>query len=406
MSWRADYRPGSFRGAPFVTVAHDRGGGRRVALHEFPLRDDPLAEDMGRQARRYSVTCHLIGADYRVGRDRLLDALEAPGPGTLVHPWFGTAQVVVEGFTQSESTDEGGIAHFDIQFAEAGLADRAFAPTPDTAGQSADLADRLIEAQPRRFADRFTVAGAPGFVTDATAELVSGLSAAAMAASALTGGAGPLLRTLDAGLRLLPEGVAVLARQPLALGEAIVRLATTVVGLAPTPRARSAALVQLAPATEGLPPIVGRTPARARERANRAATLDALRVTIAAEQLRAAAATRFPSGEDATAERDRLTARLDAWALDAADRGDDVAAAHLDEARRAITRDLTVRGGALARLSTLTPLATEPALVTAHRATGADAGLVDRAADLTARNRVVHPGFVPGGSPVRLLSDG
>ena len=41
MSWRDRLQKGRFRGAAFLIESHDAGGGRRLALHEFPLRDEP-----------------------------------------------------------------------------------------------------------------------------------------------------------------------------------------------------------------------------------------------------------------------------------------------------------------------------------------------------------------------------
>jgi prophage DNA circulation protein len=51
MSWRDKLQAGRFRTAAFQIDAHDQAGGRRLALHEYPLRDDPYAEDMGRLER-------------------------------------------------------------------------------------------------------------------------------------------------------------------------------------------------------------------------------------------------------------------------------------------------------------------------------------------------------------------
>ena len=82
--WRDRYRKGSFRGAAFVTTRGEFAGGRRTVVHEFPGRDEPVNEDMGRRARRFTIECHCIGADYMTARDALLDALEKGGDGLLV----------------------------------------------------------------------------------------------------------------------------------------------------------------------------------------------------------------------------------------------------------------------------------------------------------------------------------
>ncbi len=54
-------------------------------------------------------------------RDRLIDALNKPGPGTLVHPTYGELKVCVDGEVRvSTSKSEGRIVRFDLKFVEAG----------------------------------------------------------------------------------------------------------------------------------------------------------------------------------------------------------------------------------------------------------------------------------------------
>ena len=75
-----------------------------------------------------------------------------------------------------------------------------------------------------------------------------------------------------------------------------------------------------------------------------------------------------------------------------------------DALRRAVTADLTARGGTLARLQTHVPAVTMPALVIAQRLYGDPARMEARAAEIVARNKVPHPGFVPGGAALQVLS--
>lgn len=121
MSWRDDLRPASFRGVAFFVDSAESGVGRRVALHEYPLRDKPYAEDMGRAARRIGVEAIVIGDGYMRARDALIAALEAPGAGTLVHPYLGSMHVtLIEQARVRESTAEGGMARISLAFVEAG----------------------------------------------------------------------------------------------------------------------------------------------------------------------------------------------------------------------------------------------------------------------------------------------
>lgn len=93
MGWRDDYRPGAFRGVPFHLKNSTRTGGRRTVLNEYPLRDKPDTQDMGRKARQFNLAMTVIGQDYMAKRDLLIEALETFGPGTLMHPFYGEMQV-------------------------------------------------------------------------------------------------------------------------------------------------------------------------------------------------------------------------------------------------------------------------------------------------------------------------
>ena len=52
--------PASFRGIAFHVESGTLSGGRRTVVHEYPKRNDPYAEDMGRHASRWSLTGYLI----------------------------------------------------------------------------------------------------------------------------------------------------------------------------------------------------------------------------------------------------------------------------------------------------------------------------------------------------------
>ncbi|SER56944.1 DNA circularisation protein N-terminus [Faunimonas pinastri] len=120
--WRARLRPASFRGAGFKVEQDTRQGGRRVALHEFPKRDTPYAEDMGRAAKRVTISAYCIGPYYLDDRDALITALEQEGSGLLIHPSLGEETVVCVGYNVTEERTHGGYCALEINFVEAGEA--------------------------------------------------------------------------------------------------------------------------------------------------------------------------------------------------------------------------------------------------------------------------------------------
>ena len=52
IAWRSKWMPAKFRNARFHVESAVRESGRRIVSHEFPKRDVPYAEDMGRRAAR------------------------------------------------------------------------------------------------------------------------------------------------------------------------------------------------------------------------------------------------------------------------------------------------------------------------------------------------------------------
>ena len=121
MAWQDDLvGTASFRGVPFKTADAELGVGRRNVLNEYPLRDEPYTDDLGRRARLYRVDGHVIGPDYLQLRDALIEAFETKGPGELVHPRYGTRWVSLhDDYVRfRESHTEGGIARFSVVFVE------------------------------------------------------------------------------------------------------------------------------------------------------------------------------------------------------------------------------------------------------------------------------------------------
>ncbi len=102
MAWLDDIQDASFRGVPFYVEKDSAKGGRRVANHQYPKRDKPYAEDLGRKQESYTLEAFTLGDTAIADRNRLLAALRAGGPGTLVHPTLGSLRVQVGDWALSE----------------------------------------------------------------------------------------------------------------------------------------------------------------------------------------------------------------------------------------------------------------------------------------------------------------
>ncbi|EGK8325810.1 DUF2313 domain-containing protein [Escherichia coli] len=63
INWRDNLYDASFRGVPFSVESDEGSFGRRVQVHEYPNRDKPYTEDLGRATRRLTINAYLVGAD-------------------------------------------------------------------------------------------------------------------------------------------------------------------------------------------------------------------------------------------------------------------------------------------------------------------------------------------------------
>lgn len=403
MTWRDELRPASFRGVEFKAAEHELSLGRRFAVYEYPLRDDADVDDMGRAIRVYNVDGFVIGPDYMAARDALINALEAPGTGVLIHPWLGRHTVALMRGSVSESSEDGGMARFRLEFIEP-RTEAAATETPDTQAQASDAADDLTDAATADFADRFDVIGYLDFVADtASATLTTATDAILDARTRLTGSGSALSAFVAAGLSI-KESVLDLVRAPVELATSISRLVHGLRDIAETPAEALGVLKTLSGFGSTLKPVVGSTAARLQQAANQRALTDLVSSVAAAEAVKAMAETDFASYQDAVAARNEVADLVEALAERAADDGRDAAYLALNLARQAMVRDINARAADLAKLYTITPVATVPALVLAHSLYGPLA-LEDREVEIIARNRIAHPSFVPGGRALEVLSD-
>jgi len=86
---------GSWRGIAFHVPDVTTPAGRRLVSIDLPGTDFTVHEDLGLANAPIRVTGLLIGDDAGLQAQLLRAVCEAPGPGTLVHPWLGPMVVVL-----------------------------------------------------------------------------------------------------------------------------------------------------------------------------------------------------------------------------------------------------------------------------------------------------------------------
>lgn len=414
--WRKQLRPGSFRGVPFSVKGGQTQVGRRVVAHEYPQRDDAYAEDLGLKADAFTIEAIVIGPDYFKARDALIAALKTRGPGVLVHPYYGQRTVtLINPARISETTDDGGVARFSLDFLVAGENTEPSARQDTQAGVES-AADQARQAIAEDFANDYTLDGVPDFVE------ASALDQAKDAMASLESAR----RTLVPDLTVLSDYMAAatsvgsslngLIRSPAAFAQGVLGMFGALKALAQSPVYALNSYRGLFDYGSGHTSVPTTTPSRVREAQNQAAMACLCRRAALVEGARVASRASFDTYDQAVAMRDELAARLDDEAAGivpvATGNGQpDHAVREVSEEvyqaltalRVALVRDLTARSVNAPRMTTATLPATLPALVAAYRIHGDPT----RAGELISRNRraIRHPGFVPGGTALEVVSD-
>lgn len=391
---------GAFRGATFTVPVDDLEFGRRTQVDEFPLRDTPYVQDLGRKTRRFQIEAFVSGDGYMEERDALIAAIEQPGPGLLTHPYYGIINVTVVEARVRQSSREGGRASFTLTCVEAGE-DLFPAIEADTALGLDTHATLASESAIREFARTFSVAGLTGFSIAAVETELS-----------------RTIADVEKAVGDVANAIAAEIRAPYNMAGLIVGAVQQIATLAATPFEALRLYQGLFNAgSTGTNPLT--TDQRRRQAQATHALRELVRTSAVCEAARAASTADFSpapataagpgvptSSDDVLRVRDDLLTALDARraATDPVT-GEPIGNELFDALRglrAAIVADLHLRAARLPQLTAYTPKATLPARLIAWQIYG-DAA---RAEEIVARNKIRHPLFVPGGATLEVLTDG
>lgn len=396
MSWREKLEPGSFRGVSFRVDSQELAGGRRVAVHEYPFKNTPFTEDMGRKGRSVSFDAYLVGPDYLTGRDALIDALEASGPGELVLPLYGRLNVQAGEFTARETRDDGGMVRFSLQFLET-----TTGPFPRSVDDNQDAVDSaglaVAEAIDAGLVEELDPVGLPEWA------LGVGSDALAAASDAMGAVLGPIQFAMEYAadinrqVQALKLKATSLVRDPVALAQNARNIFDTLANAGADPFQVRTAMDDLFSAL-GSEDTSATTNTRRKANGNRAAIQNALRRSALILSARQLARESFASEASAIAARDTF---LDAIDLEAETANDGLYAL-LDELRATVSAAVPGEDNTAPRLVDVYLPASIPALVLSYQLYG-DALRGD---EIAARNNASHSSFLPGGGTVKVLVDG
>lgn len=405
MGWRERLLSASFRRVPFYVDRSQSDFGRKNVVHEFPERDEPSVEDLGRATRRYNITGYLLGDDYLEQRDRLLSACEDNSePGELIHPYYGSLNVVCERIQTSEDNTENNMLRLSMAFIEAGEAEFPSILNNTAAWNAANKLQALTDAK-NRLVEVYSLTRVPiNKVNEIRSNILSGLGAIQEAR---------LIVSSAASYRRLAEtavsDIQSLLNNGAELADSIADLMTFgsfPSGLYPSDRSSEYdennedypatednsknQFNELRTLFEFAPTSTSRVSDSFLEYYNQAAVITAAGFVSVIE---------YDSLNEAEEFRDTIVYQINRLL-----EGDlDVAlAGSLRDLRTSVITDVNERGIDLARLTTITPIESIPALVLSYDLYGT----TSEEQDIINRNKTIHnPGFVPGGAPIEVLID-
>ncbi|NIJ07243.1 prophage DNA circulation protein [Sphingomonas vulcanisoli] len=422
--------PASFRGAPFAVEQDETGGGRRIALHTYPGRDVPWAEDMGRAPRVFRFRGFIVDGDVvflggpiQLQRLLLLAALEKAGPGTLTHPSLGVLNVSVRNFSMGQDLGAGRMSRVDVEFVESGkksfpsllssgsgllsaatlskvalavdlvraavLASGALGQNSDSAATSAVLADQISAAA----TDATSLIKLTAFLPGDNGRYAAGANSGYLASNSYAGSTDIASLIADASARRVAVGAAAAAVQSAieTVGETttysdIAGAISALVDALLAACADPADAIRLLTGLLAFDPTISEA-----QSATGGAIVTAFRRAVGTALAKAGGLYQPSSYEDAFNILTTISATLDDLATAAADNGDDASFNALRALRVQSVQDLRARGAQLARVRIFAVAMPSPALHLAQRFYG-DAARADQ---LIAETKAQHPLFLP-----------
>ncbi|EKS4806936.1 DNA circularization protein [Salmonella enterica] len=454
---------GSFRNVPFLVYKEQRErGGRNIVKREYPLRESGGADDLGPKLPAFTFTVIVQGDDAQAQRKALRDALYAPGAGELIHPDYGTLNVLIDNFESRYNVSEQRVVEFTIN-ATPQANDTAPDAQKDTATALTTKAGNGLNSIFNTLADGWAVVSDNLHDLQAMADTVSG-KIDALENTVSSVGIMQDISSFSASFSAMKGNITALITSPLRMAQQFAGIFSGLIALPSLPslsllgdkkrnqsggtctgaspagslstpdeavrgqggtqlyqalsafydtlvtQDRQRDLNSLTPTTQANIRLIQSVMQSAvvLAQVQTAASLLTIAVAQAATPAGAGATTDTPitvpllqSAADVQAVSHMLGQSLDAQVLAFSGQGYTRTALALREARLALVEDLTTRGVQLPGVSSVAVRTTEPALVTLYRATGNSV----QWQRFVRRNGVVHPLFVPGGQVVEVIDE-
>lgn len=396
MAWRDELRPASFRGVPFKVETSQLTTGRRVSVHEYPNRDIPYPEDLGKIGEGYPVTGYLIGADYIAQKKALKAAVDTQGPGELIHPYWGTLQVQCGPVSFDENKNDGGMVTVTFQFYEAGN-NKFPDPLDNKVASLFDRTKKALAAAKSEFDSKFNVVKMAGYAVDRARQSVADAADLYQSAASTVAGVSQDIANLAYSVRNLKAQTNDLLTAPSKLSQRLFDSIALLEDAVGTSRGRLQAYSSLFTygASDTLPEPT--TPMRARDAENKK-QFDNLQQRIgivgAVNQI---PDIEFESTEEAVKFRDQIIALIEKQLLETTD--DEVYSA-FQELQAQVVNILPDADSDLPNIQEILVPETTSSLIFCYD----KFENLSSEEDIVIRNNIEHPGFIMAGTILEVVN--
>jgi prophage DNA circulation protein len=392
MAYKDDLLPASFREIPFYIKDTTMDFGQRVQVNQYPFADTPNTKNLGRRARQYTFNAYVIGEDYIIQRNALLNAIEDLNtPGILTHPTLGIKYVYATDQCQvNYSNQEGGIETFKLIFVEAGL-DLFPSLGNNSQIQAAIEAAEAAEAIASDFESRFATKDYPSFVGNSAKDKIGDLTTL-FGLAAQTGVSNQDKFSKFTALKNdFIENLNTNISDPNKIGGGIKDLSAALTDIYDSPNDAYNAQLALTNYGKDYYDVAVTTPTSQQEADNQNALVN-IGQNLALTQLVASASKMtFESRQDAQVVRDQVCTIIQENLFRLAEQGNDEQFGSLSDLRAKFVADITARSATLKNAYFISITDSLPVAVFCYDQYQSLA----QYDDLIKRNNIRHPLFIP-----------
>lgn len=377
----------SFKGVPFILRSSTTTFGRRLIPHEYPQKDTPFTEDMGRRVRIFNVTGAMLGADYLTDRDFLAFVCEEEGPGDLVHPYFGNLRVRCETLKFEDDIRIGRITNFEAIFIEVGELTFPI-ENPATGSAVSSRVDQVLTSLRAPFLEVYDITQEPLVFIQGKAEALGTAYDLITIAKSTVEVDEKYFRNLNT-FKAQIDAIVTDGNQ---VFDSLVDLITF--GLLDNENLDTT--LNQSESFKGLNSLLtfksGATP----ESQGSLAMDDLVQQVAVSTMALNTSQIDFVSATEAREFRNTILEKIDAITLSGTP---DEVTQNFNDLRGVVVQDIDTRSINLPELKIIQPVRTLPSVVLSQELYGTG----DKGTDISNRNNIEHPGFVPGGDDLEVL---